>query len=82
MSDENISYADVMRITSSKRRMACITGADGEFWFSKLPPGNYLLRIGHRSDSQISAVHVLLTLEPHGRHSSTKDLKVEPVMSI
>ena len=81
-SDESITYADVTRITSSKRRMACITGADGRFCFTKLPPGRYLLRIGHRSDSQFSAMHVLLTLEPQGRHSSARDLRVELVLSI
>jgi hypothetical protein len=81
-SAESISYAEVNQITNSKRRVACLTGKDGAFRFAKLPSGRYLLRIGHRSDSQFSAAHVVVILDPLSKRSSSKRLTVELVMSI
>ena len=80
--DENISPAEVSLSTNRKRKAACMTGEDGRFCFSNLPPGRYLLRVGHRNDGQFSAIRVVVTLDPRGRNSSNADLKIELALSI
>ena len=79
VSDGNLSYEDVKRITSVATKAACITAKDGRFCFKYFRPGRYLLRIGHRYDSQFSAMHVI---NPSGRPSSKSELRVELQISI
>ena len=80
--DEYISYEAVKESTNLKRKTACMTGEDGRFCFTSLPPGRYLLIVGHRNDSQFSAMRVVVTLDPRGTKSSNEDLKIELVLSI
>jgi hypothetical protein len=80
--DENISYDALKESTSRKRKAACMTGGDGGFFFTNLPPGRYLLIVGHRNDSQFSAMRVVVTLDPRRKNSSNEDLKIELVLSI
>ena len=80
--DENISGAEVSQSSGLKRKAACLTAENGEFCFTNLPPGRYLLRAGHRSDGQFSAVYVVVTLDPHGKSSSNEGLRAELAVSI
>ena len=78
----DLTYEDVKRITSVHRKAACITAKDGRFCFKYFRPGRYVLRIGHRFDPQLSAVHVIVTLNPSGRPGSKSELRVELQISI
>jgi protocatechuate 3,4-dioxygenase beta subunit len=54
-----------------KRLAACVVGKNGEFCFSKLPPGKYELRAsGPRG---YNPMHVILTLAPQNRQSKKGD---------
>jgi hypothetical protein len=80
--DKPVNEIDIREIVLRKRKTACRTGKDGRFCFTGLPPGNYLLVVGHSSDAQWSAMRVVVTLDPNGRRSSSKELEVQPPMSI
>ena len=76
------TYKDIERITSVDRKVACLTARNGRFCFRNLRPGKYLLRIGHAYDGQVSAVHVIVVVDPKGRHSSRSALRIELPLSI
>lgn len=78
----NYTYKDVERVTNVKRKTACRTAKNGRFCFNNLRPGKYLLRIGHQYDGQISAVHVIVVVDPNARRGSKSDLRIELQMSI
>ncbi|MBX3278900.1 MAG: carboxypeptidase regulatory-like domain-containing protein [Acidobacteria bacterium] len=57
-----------------KRLAACVVGANGEFCFSKLPPGKYELRAS--GPSGFDPMHVILKLAPHDRRSKQESIVV------
>ena len=57
---EDVSKA----VREQKRVAACLTGGDGEYSFSGLKPGRYLLRAGSRMSDKYDEVHAIMTLDP------------------
>jgi hypothetical protein len=75
VNDESIITTEqISEIKIRRRRAACLTGKSGRFCFSGLPSGKYLLIIGHRSDAQFSAMHVVVTLHPRLQSRPEKEL--------
>jgi protocatechuate 3,4-dioxygenase beta subunit len=69
-------------ITSRPLRIACMTDDDGNFCISGIPPGKYLLKVGIHENIGISAIYVLVSLDPKGRRSSNKELEISLPQSI
>ena len=66
-----------------RRVAACKTDADGKFCFTKLPPGRYELRAS--SDDTMTgwnASQVYVVINPHGRRSKRKEIRVEMTLGI
>jgi hypothetical protein len=80
--DANIPYSEVDKIIAQQPKAACMTGSDGKFCFTDLPPGKYLLRIGTHGENQFSGINVLITLDPRSKRPSPKPLKVELNISL
>jgi protocatechuate 3,4-dioxygenase beta subunit len=62
-----------------KRLAACVVGKNGEFCFSKLPPGKYELRAS--GPSGYDPMHVILTLAPRDRQSKKEKIEVRLELS-
>jgi len=80
--DANIPSAELEKIIAQERKVACMTAADGKFCFDGLPGGRYLLRVGTHGEGWVSGVYVLVTLDPKGKRSSQKQLKITLNMSL
>jgi len=79
---ENLSYAEVSKISSGRRVAAYMIENDGKFCIRNLSAGKYLLRIGTRNNPAFSTMNILVRLAPRGKRSSSKMLRVELPLSI
>ena len=57
-------------IRDNNNKQLTLTDKDGRFCLKYFRHGRYLLRIGHRYDSQFSVMHAIVTINPSGRPSS------------
>jgi hypothetical protein len=62
-----------------KRRAACMTGADGKFYFTRLPAGRYVLKVGtsNRDVDYFNYIYVRVTVSSKMRKASNKEIRVE-----
>lgn len=82
LSEVEHSYEEIKEITKKKRKAACLTAENGKFCFPKLSKGKYLLKIGHKNDSQFSAKYIFVTIDKKNPQSIDSELKVSLVLSI
>ena len=50
---------------SKKRRAACLADADGQFCFSDLPGGKYVLKVGTRKPDGTNNTYMIVNLSRH-----------------
>jgi protocatechuate 3,4-dioxygenase beta subunit len=62
--------------SSKKRKAACLTDEKGEFCFTRLPAGNYLLKVGTQASAGINYSFVIVTLSPHLRSSRKLEISL------
>jgi hypothetical protein len=63
-----------VRSANQRRLAACVTGADGAFCFSRIPPGKYELRCSKPIEWNVTSVYV--SLAPQARHSTNSKIVV------
>ena len=62
------------RKPNQRRVAACVTGADGEFCFSKMPPGKYELRCSKPVEWDSTSAYVIVA--PKARYSTSSKIVV------
>ena len=68
-----------IRKPGQRRVAACVTGADGKFCFSKIPPGKYELRCSKSAEWNATSVYVVV--DPKARHGTSSKMIVELQLS-